>query len=107
MKSSAPVYITFDVDCLELPFASGTGTPVVGGLSKAQALPILNSLGDLDLIGMDIVEVAPAYEHAGIMALEVATIGHDYLYLLVQKRGLGNLHQKLCLLDHLISQYYV
>ena len=87
MKSSEPVYITFDVDCLDPTFALGTGTPVVGGLSKAQALPILNSLGDLDLIGMDIVEVAPAYEHAKITALSAATIGHDYLCLLAQKNG--------------------
>ena len=72
VKSSDPVYITFDVDCLDPAFAPGTGTPVVGGLSTAQALPILHSLGDLNLIGMDIVEVAPAYDHAEIMALAAA-----------------------------------
>jgi hypothetical protein len=68
-------------------FAPGTGTPVVGGLSTAQALPILHSLGDLNLIGMDIVEVAPAYDHAEITALAAAAIGHDYLCLLAQKNG--------------------
>ena len=87
VKSSDPVYITFDVDCLDPAFAPGTGTPVVGGLSTAQALPILHSLGDLNLIGMDIVEVAPAYDHAEITALAAATIGHDYLCLLAQKNG--------------------
>ena len=55
VKSSDPVYITFDVDCLDPAFAPGTGTQVVGGLSKAQALPILHVLGDLNLIGMGIV----------------------------------------------------
>ena len=60
VKSSDPVYITFDVDCLDRTFAPGTGTPVMGGLSTAQALPILHSLGDLNLIGMEIVEVPPA-----------------------------------------------
>jgi agmatinase len=87
VKSSDPVYITFDVDCLDPAFAPGTGTPVVGGLSTAQALPILHSLGDLNLIGMDIVEVAPAYDHAEITALAAAAIGHDYLCLLAQKNG--------------------
>ena len=82
-----PVYITFDVDCLDPAFAPGTGTPVVGGLSTAQALPILHSLGDLNLIGMDIVEVAPAYDHAEITALAAATLGHNYLCLLAQKKG--------------------
>ena len=87
VKSGDPVYITFDVDCLDPAFAPGTGTPVVGGLSTAQALGILHSLGDLNLIGMDIVEVAPAYDHAEITSLAAATIGHDYLCLLAKKEG--------------------
>jgi agmatinase len=87
VKSTDPVYITFDIDCLDPAFAPGTGTPVVGGLSTIQALSILHSLGDLNLIGMDIVEVAPAYDHAEITALAAATIGHDYLCLLAQKKG--------------------
>ena len=82
-----PAYITFDIDCLDPAFAPGTGTPVVGGLSTAQALQILRCLGDLNLIGMDIVEVAPVYDHAEITALAAATIGHDYLCLLAQKKG--------------------
>ena len=59
----------------------------MGGLSTAQALGILHSLGDLNLIGMDIVEVAPAYDHAEITSLAAATIGHDYLCLLAKKEG--------------------
>jgi agmatinase len=55
VKSSYPVHITFDVDCLDPTFAPETGTQVVGGLSKAQALPILHVLSDLNLIGMGIV----------------------------------------------------
>ena len=82
-----PAYITFDIDCLDPAFAPGTGTPVVGGLSTAQALAILRSLGDLNLIGMDIVEVAPAYDQSEITALAAATLGHDYLCLLAQKKG--------------------
>ena len=82
-----PAYITFDIDCLDPAFAPGTGTPVAGGLSSAQALQILRSLGELNLVGMDLVEVAPAYDHAGITALAAATLAHDYLCLLAQKKG--------------------
>jgi len=75
-------YLTFDIDCLDPAFAPGTGTPVPGGLSSAQALAILRELGDLSLVGMDVVEVAPAYDHGGITPLAAATVAHDYLCLL-------------------------
>jgi len=74
-------YLTFDIDCLDPAFAPGTGTPVSGGLSSAQALAILRSLGGLNFIGADVVEVAPAYDHADITAIAAATIAHDYLVL--------------------------
>ena len=81
-----PCYISFDIDCLDPAFAPGTGTPVAGGLSSAQALAILRALGDLDPVGMDVVEVAPAYDHAEITALAGATVAHDYLCLLAAAR---------------------
>lgn len=81
-----PCYISFDIDCLDPAFAPGTGTPVAGGLSSAQALAILRQLGDLDPIGMDVVEVAPAYDHGHITALAAATLAHDYLCLLAAAR---------------------
>lgn len=84
-----PCYISFDIDCLDPAFAPGTGTPVAGGLSTAQALAILRALGDLDPIGMDVVEVAPAYDHGGITAVAAATLAHDYLCLLADIRGGG------------------
>ena len=74
-------YLTFDIDCLDPAFAPGTGTPVAGGLSSAQALAILRGLGDLNIIGMDVVEVAPAYDHAEVTAIAAATLAHDYLCL--------------------------
>jgi len=74
-------YLTFDIDCLDPAFAPGTGTPVAGGLSSAQALAILRGLGNLNIIGMDVVEVAPAYDHAEITAIAAATLAHDYLCL--------------------------
>lgn len=82
-----PAYLTFDIDCLDPAFAPGTGTPVVGGLSSAQALAILRGLGDLNFIGADVVEVAPAYDHADITAIAAATIAHDYLVLMAEKKS--------------------
>jgi len=79
-------YLTFDIDCLDPAYAPGTGTPVPGGLTSAQALAVLRALGDLDLVGMDVVEVAPAYDAAGITALAAATLAHDYLCLLADRR---------------------
>lgn len=83
----SPVYLTFDIDCLDPAFAPGTGTPVVGGLSSAQALSIVRGLGGLDLVGADVVEVAPAYDVSEITAIAAATVAHDILCLLAQKKG--------------------
>lgn len=71
---SGPVYLTFDIDCLDPAFAPGTGTPVAGGPSSAKALGILRKLGSLNIVGSDVVEVAPAYDHAQVTAIAGATI---------------------------------
>jgi len=73
------VYITFDIDCLDPAFAPGTGTPVAGGLSSAQALAILRKFVGLNIIGMDVVEVAPAYDQSEITALAAAQIAAEML----------------------------
>jgi agmatinase len=80
-------YLTFDIDCLDPAFAPGTGTPVVGGLSSAQALAILRGLGELNFVGADVVEVAPAYDQAEITAIAAATIAHDYLVLRAKQKN--------------------
>ncbi|MDA0662638.1 MAG: agmatinase [Proteobacteria bacterium] len=86
------VYLTFDIDCLDPAFAPGTGTPVAGGLSSAQALGILHGLAGLDIAGADVVEVAPAYDHAEITAIAGAAIAHDIICLLAANMGAtGNL----------------
>ncbi len=79
-------YVTFDIDCLDPSFAPGTGTPVCGGLSTAQALGIIRGLQEVNLVGMDVVEVAPAYDTAEITALAAATLALQYLSLLAAKR---------------------
>ena len=81
-----PVYVTFDIDCLDPSFAPGTGTPVVGGLSTALALKIIRGLTGCNLIGMDIVEVSPPYDHADITSLAAATLGLEFLYVLAANR---------------------
>ena len=83
----AKTYITFDIDCLDPAYAPGTGTPVSGGLTSREALMILRRLGSLDIVGGDVVEVAPAYDHADITALAGATVLQHYLGLLAEKRG--------------------
>ena len=80
------VYLSFDIDCLDPAYAPGTGTPVVGGLSTDKALKILRSLKDLDIVGMDLVEVSPAYDHAEITALAAATIATEMLYIIGNKK---------------------
>ena len=79
-------YLTFDIDCLDPCFAPGTGTPVAGGLSSHQALSIVRGLGDIHWVGMDVVEVAPAYDHAEITAIAAATLAHDWLGLLAARK---------------------
>jgi agmatinase len=77
----APSYLTFDIDALDPAFAPGTGTPEIGGLATWQAQSILRRLGGLRFAGMDVVEVAPAYDVAEITALAAATVAWEYLAL--------------------------
>jgi agmatinase len=79
---ASPAYLSFDIDALDPAFAPGTGTPEIGGLASWQAQAILRRLGGLAWIGMDIVEVAPAYDVSEITALAAATIVWEYLALL-------------------------
>lgn len=76
-----PVYLTFDIDGLDPAYAPGTGTPVIGGLTPYQAMTILREIAGINLVGMDVVEVAPAYDTAGITALAGATIAFELLTL--------------------------
>jgi agmatinase len=78
----APVYLSFDVDVLDPAFAPGTGTPELGGLATWQVQAIMRRLPGLQFIGMDVVEVCPAYDTAEITALAGATMAWEYLSLL-------------------------
>jgi guanidinopropionase len=78
---NGPVYLSFDIDCLDPAFAPGTGTPVAGGMSTFEALQTLRGLKGLNIIGGDLVEVSPPYDTAGITALAGATILFEILCL--------------------------
>lgn len=80
-------YVTFDIDCLDPAYAPGTGTPVAGGPSSAKMLSVLRQLNALDIVGADVVEIAPAYDHADITAIAGATIAMHYLGLLARKKA--------------------
>lgn len=82
-----PAYLTIDIDCLDPSHAPGTGTPVAGGLTTAQLFAILRGLGRLNIVGMDVVEVAPAYDQAEITAIAAATIAYDQLCLRAIRKG--------------------
>jgi agmatinase len=73
------VYITLDIDCLDPAFAPGTGTPEPGGMSSSQVLTFLEELSSLNCVGMDCVEVAPAYDHAELTSNAAATFIWTYL----------------------------
>ncbi len=81
------VYLTFDIDAIDPSQAPGTGTPEIGGLFTWQALAILKKLGSVNWVGMDMVEVAPAYDQAQITSLAAATFVWTYLCLLAKKQA--------------------
>lgn len=83
--SEAPTYLSFDVDCLDPAFAPGTGTPVPGGLSTYEVQQIMRSLKVKNLVGADIVEVCPAYDHSDITSLAAVDAMFEILGLFAQK----------------------
>lgn len=82
-----PVYVSFDIDCLDPSFAPGTGTPVCGGLTTHQAMSILRGLKGINIVGMDVVEVAPAYDVGEITALAASHLAMEMLYLYACRPG--------------------
>lgn len=78
----SPVYLSFDIDCLDPAYAPGTGTPVAGGITSDKALQIIRALKGLNIVAMDLMEVAPAYDHAEITALAGATLALEMLYMM-------------------------
>lgn len=75
----AAVYLSFDIDLLDPAFAPGTGTPEAGGWSSREAIAVLRALAGVRLVGGDVVEVAPAYDHGEITAVAAAHIVYEML----------------------------
>ncbi|MCV7346564.1 agmatinase [Mycolicibacterium rhodesiae] len=78
-----PVYLSIDIDVLDPAFAPGTGTPESGGLTSRELLRMLRRLNGINVVGADVVEVAPAYDHAEITSIAAATVVFDLLSLIV------------------------
>ena len=86
-RMKGPVYVTVDIDAADPAYAPGTGTPEVGGLTSYQMLQLIRGLHGLDLIGFDLVEVSPPFDHADITAILASNIVFEYLSLLAIKNS--------------------
>jgi agmatinase len=81
-----PAYVSLDIDVLDPAFAPGTGTPEAGGLTSRELLSILRALSDLDLVGADIVEVAPAYDHAEVTGIAASHAAYELICAMASAR---------------------
>jgi agmatinase len=81
----APLYISVDIDVLDPAHAPGTGTPEAGGLTSRELLSILRGLRDCDIVGADVVEVAPAYDHAEITAIAASHVAYDLISIMAPR----------------------
>lgn len=83
-----PVYLSIDIDVADPAFAPGTGTPEAGGLSSRELLMMVRGLAGLPLAGADVVEVAPAYDHAEITAGLAANLVFEIVSMMAIDSGL-------------------
>ncbi|MGH3472256.1 MAG: agmatinase [Nocardioidaceae bacterium] len=83
---NGPVYVSVDIDVIDPGMAPGTGTPEAGGLTSRELLTTLRGLDGLPLVGADIVEVAPAYDHAEVTGIAAAHVGYELLSLMASAR---------------------
>jgi agmatinase len=87
VAGQAPVYVSFDIDVLDPAFAPATGTPEAGGWSSREAIAVIRGLGGIRIAGADVVEVAPAYDHAEVTAIAAANIVYELLCLFGLETG--------------------
>ena len=84
-SATRPVYVSVDIDVLDPAHAPGTGTPEAGGMTSRELLEILRGLAGSNLVGADIVEVAPAYDHAEITGIAAAHVAYELLSVLAAR----------------------
>jgi agmatinase len=80
-----PLYVSVDIDVLDPAHAPATGTPEAGGMTSRELLAIVRGLDGLDLVGADIVEVSPAYDHAEITGVAAANLAYEFISLLARR----------------------
>jgi len=83
-KLKGPTYISFDIDCLDPAYAPGTGTPVPGGLTTFEAQYLLRQCAGTQIVGGDVVEVSPPFDHAQITALAAMDVAFEILSLIAK-----------------------
>jgi agmatinase len=80
-----PIYVSIDIDVLHPAHAPGTGTPEAGGLTSRELLTILRSLAGLNLVGADVVEVAPPYDHAQLTAIAASHVAYELVSVMAPR----------------------
>lgn len=90
-------FISFDIDVVDPAYAPGTGTPEIGGFTSSEAVRLIQGLAGINLVGCDVVEVLPQYDHADITALLAASIAYEFvsLFALNKKSGKGDIDAPL------------
>ena len=81
----APLYVSVDIDVLDPAHAPGTGTPEAGGLTSRELLALVRGLEPAAIVGADVVEVSPAYDHAEITAVAAAHVLYDLVTLMARR----------------------
>ena len=84
-----PVYVSVDIDVLDPAHAPGTGTPEAGGLTSRELLELLRALDARTVVGADVVEVAPAYDHAELTGIAASHVVYELLSVMAGTAG-GN-----------------
>ena len=80
-----PTYVSYDIDFVDPTFAPGTGTPEIAGMTTREIVNVIRGLSGMNLISADVVEVAPAYDHAEVTSLAAATIVYELTNLFAKK----------------------
>lgn len=80
-----PVYVSIDIDVLDPAFAPATGTPEAGGMTSRELLGVLRAMRELRLVGADIVEFAPAYDHAEVTAVAAANLAYELVTIMAEQ----------------------
>ncbi len=84
-----PLYISIDIDVLDPAHAPGTGTPEAGGMTSRELLRMLRALSDLDIVGADVVEVSPAYDHAQLTGIAASHVVYELVTLMAARIAAG------------------